>query len=225
MLATRIIHIYRAFLYSAFQRMSLYISFTLFYLFTRRGIQCSIIKQRLEGRGKKATDKYQTVSTKISLCTHNINSRKKKTKKKKVKNDRFKEKIRKTAKEKCRFRGEELLGPQASLRVTPCPPVPNHTKGAFWFCCLLYFFPDYHHVMSFFFFVFPSFMSSYTFGPLWYFSDTVLVRVSCLFFPFFFFFFLFFLELGIISFSLFMLLLLLFFFSIYFGLWFIYKML
>ena len=110
--------------------------------------------------------------------------------------------MKKTVITKC---GEELLGPQASLRVTPYQPVPNHTKGAFWFCCLLYFFPDYHHVMSFFFFVFPSFMSSYTFGPLWYFSDTVLVRVSCLFSPFFFLFF--YLELGIISFSLFMLLL------------------
>ena len=117
--------------------------------------------------------------------------------------------MKKTVITKC---GEELLGPQASLRVTPCQPVPNHTKGAFWFSCLLYFFPDYYHVLSFFFFVFPSFMSSYTFGPLWYFSDTVLVRVSCLFFSFFFLFFLFFLELGIISFSLFMLLLLLFFF-------------
>ena len=117
--------------------------------------------------------------------------------------------MKKTIITKC---GEELLGPQASLRVTPCQPVLNHTKGAFWFSCLLYFFPDYHHVLSFFFFVFPSFMSSYTFGPLWYFSDTVLVRVSCLFFSFFFLFFLFFLELGIISFSLFMLLLLLFFF-------------
>ena len=110
--------------------------------------------------------------------------------------------MKKTVITKC---GEELLGPQASLRVTPYQPVPNHTKGAFWFCCLLYFFPDYHHVMSFFFFVFPSFMSSYTFGPLWYFSDTVLVRVSCLFFPFFFSFFLF--GISIISFSLFMLLL------------------
>ena len=110
--------------------------------------------------------------------------------------------MKKTVIAKC---GEELLGPQASLRVTPYQPVPNHTKGAFWFCCLLYFFPDYHHVMSFFFFVFPSFMSSYTFGPLWYFSDTVLVRVSCLFFPLFFSFFLF--GISIISFSLFMLLL------------------
>ena len=96
--------------------------------------------------------------------------------------------MKKTVITKC---GEELLGPQASLRVTPCQPVLNHTKGAFWFSCLLYFFPDYHHVLSFFFFVFPSFMSSYTFGPLWYFSDTVLVRVSCLFFSFFFLFFLF----------------------------------
>ena len=37
--------------------------------------------------------------------------------------------IEKTAKTKCKFHGEELLGPQASLRVTPCPPAPNHTRG------------------------------------------------------------------------------------------------
>ena len=41
----------------------------------------------------------------------------------------LRKKIEKTAKEKSRFRGEELLGPQASLRVTPCPPAPNHTRG------------------------------------------------------------------------------------------------
>ena len=41
----------------------------------------------------------------------------------------LKEKIEKTAKGKCRFRREEKLGPQASLRVTPCPPAPNHTRG------------------------------------------------------------------------------------------------
>ena len=35
----------------------------------------------------------------------------------------------KTARTKYKFRGEELLGPQASLRVTPCPPAPNHTRG------------------------------------------------------------------------------------------------
>ena len=27
------------------------------------------------------------------------------------------------------IRGEEFLGPQASLRVTPCPQAPNHTRG------------------------------------------------------------------------------------------------
>ena len=27
------------------------------------------------------------------------------------------------------FHGEKLLGPQASLRVTPCPQAPNHTRG------------------------------------------------------------------------------------------------
>ena len=38
-------------------------------------------------------------------------------------------KIKKTAKTKCKFHGEKLFGPQASLRVTPCPPAPNHTRG------------------------------------------------------------------------------------------------
>ena len=37
--------------------------------------------------------------------------------------------VQKTAKTKCEFHGEELLGPQASLRVTPCPPAPSHTRG------------------------------------------------------------------------------------------------
>ena len=116
--------------------------------------------------------------------------------------------MKKTVITKC---GEELLGPQASLRITPYQPVPNHTKGAFWFCCL-YFFPDYHHVMSFF---------SLFFLLLWAVilldhCDIFRIRfwyVSVAFFsPFFFFFFFFFLELGIISFSLFMLLSLPFFF-------------
>ena len=96
--------------------------------------------------------------------------------------------MEKTVITKC---GEELLGPQASLRVTPYQPVPNHTKGAFWFCCLLYFFPDYHHVMSFFFLCFSFFYEQLYFWTTVIFSDTVLVRVSCLFFPFFFLFFLF----------------------------------
>ena len=41
----------------------------------------------------------------------------------------LKEKIENTAKGKCTFRREEKLGPQASSRVTPCPPAPNHTRG------------------------------------------------------------------------------------------------
>ena len=41
----------------------------------------------------------------------------------------IRKKIEKTEKTKCKFHGEELLGPQASLRVTPCPPAPNHTRG------------------------------------------------------------------------------------------------
>ena len=38
-------------------------------------------------------------------------------------------KTEKTSKSKSRFNAEELLDPQASLRVTPCPPAPNHTRG------------------------------------------------------------------------------------------------
>ena len=40
---------------------------------------------------------------------------------------RIRKKKRKDSKNK--IHGEELLGPQASLRVTPCPPAPNHTRG------------------------------------------------------------------------------------------------
>ena len=45
-------------------------------------------------------------------------------KEKKIRKDKHDEK---TSKSKCEFHGEELLGPQASLRVTPCPPAPNHS--------------------------------------------------------------------------------------------------
>ena len=41
----------------------------------------------------------------------------------------IKGKLKKTSKTKCKFHGEELLGPQASLRNTPCLPAPNHTRG------------------------------------------------------------------------------------------------
>ena len=47
-------------------------------------------------------------------------------KEKKIRKDKHDEK---TSKSKSKFHGEELLGPQASLRVTPCPPAPNHTRG------------------------------------------------------------------------------------------------
>ena len=36
---------------------------------------------------------------------------------------------KKTAITKCKFRREEFPGPQASLRVTPCLPALNHTRG------------------------------------------------------------------------------------------------
>ena len=41
----------------------------------------------------------------------------------------IREKLEKTAKKNWKFHGEELHGPQANLRVTPCPPAPNHTRG------------------------------------------------------------------------------------------------
>ena len=47
-------------------------------------------------------------------------------KEKKIRKDKHDEK---TSKSKKKFHGEELLGPQASLRVAPCPPAPNHTRG------------------------------------------------------------------------------------------------
>ena len=132
--------------------------------------------------------------------------------------------MKKTEITKC---GEELLGPQASLRVTPYQPVPNHTKGAFWFCCLLYFFPDYHHVMSFF---------SLFFLVLWAVilldhCDIFRIRlwyVSVAFFsPFFFFFFFFliflkFFFLFFFFFSLFFFFFFFFFFSFFFFLFFLF---
>ena len=55
-------------------------------------------------------------------------NKEKKKEKKEDENDDNKGKIRKDSKKKkWKFHGEELLGPQASLRVTPCPPAPNHT--------------------------------------------------------------------------------------------------
>ena len=41
----------------------------------------------------------------------------------------IKGKIEKTIKAQCKFSGEELLGPQASSKVIPCLPAPNHTRG------------------------------------------------------------------------------------------------
>ena len=79
---------------------------------------------------KKASDKYQD-RIKKTQCTNNIISQQKKKDKVKRKKKMMilKEKIEKTAKGNCRFRREEKLGPQASSRVTPCPPAPNHTRG------------------------------------------------------------------------------------------------
>ena len=53
----------------------------------------------------------------------------KKKEKKEDENDDNKGKMRKNSKKKWKFHREELLGPQASLRVTPCSPAPNHTRG------------------------------------------------------------------------------------------------
>ena len=55
-------------------------------------------------------------------------NKEKKKEKKEDENDDNKGKIRKDSKKKWKFHGEELLGPQTNLRVTPCPPAPNHTR-------------------------------------------------------------------------------------------------
>ena len=55
-------------------------------------------------------------------------NKEKKKEKKEDENDDNKGKIRKDSKKKLEFHGE-FLGPQANLRVTPCPPAPNHTRG------------------------------------------------------------------------------------------------
>ena len=87
-----------------------------------------------KGTKKQTTDTYQTVTEKIQRWPKEIPVQKKKEKKEK-KESKTKMiiiiggKIEKTTKSKCKFHGEELLGPQASLRVTPCPPAPNHTRG------------------------------------------------------------------------------------------------
>ena len=144
-LATRIIHIYRAFLYSTFQRMSLYFSFTLFYLFPRRGTQCSIIKRRLvkERKGKKSNWQVPNRINKNSLCTNSITSPKGKNKeKRKLKMIVLRKKWERQQKQSTDFAGrsysapkpvwelllvrqlqiilgEKLFGPQARLRITP----------------------------------------------------------------------------------------------------------
>ena len=83
-----------------------------------------------EEREKKQVTSTKTVSKKTQ-CTNNLISQQKKKDKVKRKKKMMilKEKIENTAKGKCRFRREEKLGPQASSRVTPCPPAPNHTRG------------------------------------------------------------------------------------------------
>ena len=77
---------------------------------------------------KKEREKNQPTSTKTvskkrqNKCTNEIISQKQKIinlKKKRQKMIIIKGKIKKTTKAKCKFRGEELLGPQARFRVTP----------------------------------------------------------------------------------------------------------
>ena len=83
-------------------------------------------------------NKSISISRKRSLCRRLLSNRKYyriqniTNNKKKVawKRKPLEKKIKeKTAKTKCKFGGEEFLGPQASLRVTPCSPAPNHTRG------------------------------------------------------------------------------------------------
>ena len=49
-------------------------------------------------------------------------------KEEKIRKDKHDEK---TSKSKSKFHGEELLGPQASLRVTPCLPQDYHRFGLY----------------------------------------------------------------------------------------------
>ena len=76
---------------------------------------------------KKQPTHAKIVSVKIPqwITTQN---KKRKRKEEDEYHDNKKKKIEKTAKTKCKFHGEELLGPQASLRVTLCPPAPKKEK-------------------------------------------------------------------------------------------------
>ena len=97
--------------------------------FPLRSYQEWIIEEKTNKReGKEKKTKRQV--PKPYQKKHNFLAKKKKDKvKRKKKMTIIKEKIENTAKGKCRFRREEKLGPQASSRVTPCPPAPNHTRG------------------------------------------------------------------------------------------------
>ena len=88
---------------------------------------CNSKKNRNEK--KKQPTHTKTVSGKTSQWITTQNKKRKRKEEDKYHDNKKKKKREKTAKTKCKFHGEELLGPQASLRVTPCPPAPNHTRG------------------------------------------------------------------------------------------------
>ena len=77
---------------------------------------------------KKQPTHTKTVSEKTSQWITTQNKKRRRKEEDKY-NDNKKKKREKTSKSKSKFHGEELLGPQASLRVTPCPQAPNHTRG------------------------------------------------------------------------------------------------
>ena len=66
--------------------------------------------------------------TRTKTVLENTTAQKKRGKKQDI-NDDKKRKDWKEIRNKMQIQGEELLGPQASLRVTPCPPAPSHTRG------------------------------------------------------------------------------------------------
>ena len=66
--------------------------------------------------------------TRTKTVLENTTAQKKRGKKQDI-NDDKKRKDWKEIRNKMQIHGEELLGPQASLRVAPCPPAPNHTRG------------------------------------------------------------------------------------------------
>ena len=86
-------------------------------------------KPKTKKNEKKKQPTYtKIVSEKTSQWITTQNEKRKRKEEDKY-HDNKKKKEKRQQKQKCEFHGEELLGPQASLRVAPCPPAPNHTRG------------------------------------------------------------------------------------------------